>query len=484
MSTAVMVLIVESVTLGYVLITTGLPAITGEFATAQGGWLLTAYILFGAVSAPIFGRLADIHGKRRIMLVVLGIGFLGALVAATAPTFGVLIVGRALQGTVIATLFLCYSLMRDVYPPRTLALAASISTTGIGLISVVMPFLIGWLLDNYGWRTLFYFDMGWIAVLAPLLVLTTRESSVRVRARIDVVGGMLLGAGVALVLAAVSLWRTESTAMVVSFVLIGVVLLTLFVVVSLRRREPLVDLRIFARRAVLFAAVTSAAAYAGSAIWASFSPTVSMTPNIPGVNDYGLGITATHYAVIAAASALLLVLGGLTVGTLGARFGARRFMLTGLLIMAVGGVLGIQFHASVPQMMAAAMVIGYGTGLTYGSLPNLVVQATPVDHQGSIASMVQVFQSSFASAAPVVFFAILAASAVPFTPPGATAPVAVFYSDAALSQGMWVMVGILVGGALLAGLFLRSGKQQSGSGEQSSAGTAQAATTTTTSATG
>ena len=448
-STIVMVLILEAMALGYTIVTTALPAITTEFRTTQGGWLLTAYILAGAVASPLCGKLADIHGKRKVMLWVLGVGLVGAVLSTWSPTFGVLLIGRALQGTIIATLFLTYSLMRDVYPAKVLPMAASISTTGIGLFSIGMPFLVGILLDTWGWRALFAFDVAWMVVLFPLLMLTTPESPVRVRSKVDYLGGLLLGLGLALVLAAVSLLRTVGSLALVMLV-VGVLLLAAFVRVSMRRKEPLVDLRVFGRKPVLLAAVCAAAAYSASGVFASVSPLISMTPRAAG-GDYGLGLTAFGYAAVSGPQAVLTVLGGVVLGLAIARVGGRRLMVLGLALMGLGGLAAAFWHDSVLQLGAAALLVGLGTGLAYGSIPNLVVAATPVEKQGSIAGMVQVFQSGFASSAPVILFAILAAHARP-TPDGSS----FVYSAAAMTQGLWFMVGICVVGVLLASTVLRS----------------------------
>jgi len=448
LSTIVMVMILEATALGYTIVTTALPAITTDFRTTQGGWLLSAFILAGAVVSPLAGKLADVYGKRRIMLCMLGLGLIGAVVATAAPTFEVLVIGRALQGTVIATMFLTYSLMRDVYPPRVLPLAASISTTGVGIFSIGMPFLVGWLLDTWGWRGLFAFDIVWILVLGPLLVLTTAESPVRVRSRVDYLGAALLGGGIAAVLSAVSFARTLPTTTTVVLAVVGIVLLALFVQVSLRRREPIVDLRVFTRRGILLAAVTAAAAYGATAVFASISPLIALTPRVAGT-DYGLGLTAFGYSAISAPQALLIVVSGVVVGLVIGRTGGQRLMVLGLLLLAAGGLLAALRHDTLAQMVAAALLVGLGTGFCYGSIPNLVVAATPADQQGSIASMVQVFQGSLASAAPVVLFAILAAAARP-TPGGAYV-----YSSAAMQNGLYFMVGIAVVGAVLAMTVLR-----------------------------
>ena len=449
-STIVMIAIIEASAMGYTIVTTALPAVTSEFNTTQGGWLLTAYTLAGAVMSPLAGKLADVHGKRKIMLGTLGVGAVGSIIAAFAPTFEVLIAGRALQGTVIATMFLAYSLMRDVYPPRVLPMALSVSFTGVGFFTVTMPFLVGIMLDSWGWRSLFFFDLAWIVLLAPVLMLTTAESPVRVRSRVDYAGAVLLGGGIAAVLGAVSLAQTLPGTATAALLVVGAGLLAVFVRQALRAGDPLVDLRVFGRKPVLLAAVTAAAAYSATAVFSSLSPLIAMTPRSAG-GDYGLGRTALEYASVTAPQGTMLVLGGLLVGLAVRRFGPHRVMVLGLVLLGAASLLASFRHDTLGQLITAAVVVGLGSGVAYGCIPNLVVAATPADHQGSISSMVHVFQSGFASAAPVILFVILSTAARPA--PGGSGLV---YSGTVMTYGLWFMAGVALLGALLALTVLRS----------------------------
>ncbi|MEU1162855.1 MFS transporter, partial [Streptomyces sp. NPDC005921] len=153
-----MLCLVESAAFANIATTTAVPRIIGHFNTTQGGWLVTVTTLAGAASSPLFGKLADLYGKRRMILVVLVLACLGEIVAATAPVFGVMIVGHVLLGALTALLFLCYSLIRDVYPKRLVPFAASVSVTGMGLLLVGAPFLIGVLIDHFGFRSVYVFN--------------------------------------------------------------------------------------------------------------------------------------------------------------------------------------------------------------------------------------------------------------------------------------------------------------------------------------
>lgn len=462
LSMVTMVMILEGTALGYSLVTTALPAITTHFKTDQGGWLLTGFILSGAILCALVGKLADIHGKRRMMIICLLVSTAGSVVATVAPNFGVLVAGRMLQGTVLPTMFLSYSLMRDVYPRRILPLASAVAMTGTGVFSIGVPFLIGWLLDNWGFRGLFAFDVLWMIILTPLLLLTTPETRRRVPSRVDFLGAGMLGFGLGILLLGISSgnrwgWGSAAT---LGAIAVGLLLLVGFVKRSLNFAHPIVDLRIFTRRPILLAAVTAATAYGATAVTGSLLPMIGMTPGAAKLG-YGLGMTASQYAMITAPQSVAMVVMGVVVGKLLNRVGGATMMRIGLLLLLLGGLqLGFN-HGSYPLVLIAALLVGAGTGLAYGSVPGLVIAGSPADKQGSIAGMVQVSYSGFASTAPVILFVIMGELAMR-TPDGR-----VLYPESAINAGGVFLVSLVTVGLLLASTVLRIRKQDAMIGQDS-----------------
>lgn len=168
-SLASIVLLLEMLAVSYMMISIALPQIVTHYGTTQGAWLLTSFLLVGAITCPLIGKLADTHGKRKLLLTAVGLSALGSLISAIAPTYAVLIAGRALTGLLVPCLFLSYSLIRDVFPARTVALAVSIATSGMGLIAIPAPFFTGWLIDNFGFRSIFWFFVAGLVILSVLI---------------------------------------------------------------------------------------------------------------------------------------------------------------------------------------------------------------------------------------------------------------------------------------------------------------------------
>ena len=415
-STLFMALVLEALGLGATMIAIGLPSILQEFPTTQGGWLTTVYFLAGAVCAPLLGKAADLYGKRRILMITMLVSGAGALLCAIAPSFPVMVVGRTLQGVILATLSLVPSLIRDVYPPRQAVLASTIVITGMGAFSLAAPLLIGWLIATGGFRGLFWFDAAWTIGLGVAIRFSSPESPLRSNARPDVLGGALLAGGVLAVLLYVSMGRTWGWLSVTGLLLLlgGAVLLTFFVRHARRAPEPIVRLELFRRKPLQFVAIAGATGYAISASTFQLIPMLAMTPREAG-GTYGLGLTTVQYATIETPKALASVAAGLLLGFLVARGRHPRLFLTmGLVGWAIGTALLALRNDTFGDLILGAIVVGVGGGFTVAAVPNLVMRATPAGDQGSTAGTVQLCQTGFASVLPVVMFAVLAPYATVF----------------------------------------------------------------------
>ncbi|EME67364.1 MFS transporter [Rhodococcus ruber BKS 20-38] len=413
LSTIFLAMVLEALSLGAIMLSIGLPSILAEIPTTQGGWLLTVYFLAGAVSAPLLGKAADLYGKRRTLLVTMLISTIGCIVCALAPNLVVLLIGRALQGVVMATLTLVPSLIRDIYPPRPAAFAASATVTGMGAFSVVAPFFIGWLLTTWGFRGMFWFDAAWTFSLCLMIRFVTPESPLRRDAKPDLLGGLLLAVGVVAVLMYVSLaaswgWLSPTGVLLGAT---GACLLVLFVLHTRRSTEPIVNLGLFKRRSLAFVAVGGATAYGLSATISQVVPLLAMTPREVGIT-YGLGLSPVVYATIETPRALATVAAGIVIGFLLAQGrNPRIFLSFGLIAWGIGALLLAFRNDTFSEILLGAIALGLGGGLVNSSVPNLVMRATPASDQGATAGAVQLVQTGVGATLPVIMFAILASHA-------------------------------------------------------------------------
>ncbi|MDG3014506.1 MFS transporter [Speluncibacter jeojiensis] len=440
-----MALVLELLSISYLLISVALPQISANFHTTQSAWLLTSFLLLGAVTSPLIGRLADTHGKRKLLLWCIGLAAVGSLLSALASSFAILVVGRALTGMLSPTVFLVYTLIRDVFPPRTVAMSVSVSISGMGLVAIPAPFLAGWLIDNFGFRSLFWFTLICLVVLAPVIMLTTDESPVRLSSRLDWVGAVLLGLGLAGVLMAVSFgpdwgWTDAST---VAYLVGGLVLMGAWLVSARRVKQPLIDTRLLMNRPVALTALASGLVYGAIAVFTIVLPFMAMSPSELGLG-YGFGVDAEGFAYLQAPLAAATVLGGVVVGRLVKRVDPRVLMVVGLGLMAVGAAVTALSHGNEGMVIVFGAIVGLGTGIGYASTPNLLLTVVPQSLQATTGALASVSQNVLPAVMPVIAFAVLNSHIATVLQGQA------FYSDTGISIGYLIAAGTAVVGVVAA----------------------------------
>ncbi|MDH6282244.1 MFS transporter [Prescottella agglutinans] len=400
--------VLEIVSISSTMASVAMMPIGEHFKTDQIAWVTTAYLLAAAVACPLAGKLADIHGKRKVFLICMAVAAFGALVSAVATSFLVLVIGRALFGVLIACMFLGFSLMRDVFPPKTLALAVSLAAGGMGLMTIPSPFITGLLVDAWGFRSIFWFLFIALVVMIPLVVLSTDETPVRNPARLDLVGAVLLGGGLAAILAGISFgptwgWTDGGT---LDLVVGGVVLIAIWVPMALRMTDPIVDLRFFRRGPMLRICLSAGLAYGTISLYATLIPIMSMTPAALGLG-YGFSVDAKGVGLIQIPMGVGSVIGGVLVGRLLRTKFPTVTLAGGAGLMLAASVVTSFWHTGKPEVLVGILLFGLGMGMTTASVPNLVIASVPQSVQASMSSMVQASQTLVASVLPVIAFAVL-----------------------------------------------------------------------------
>lgn len=345
-------------------------------STATVSWLVTATLVAGAVCAPVLGRLGDMYGKRRMLIVALGMITAGSALGAMAPDVGVLIVARVLQGAALGVVPLGISIMREVLPPHRVGSGIALMSSSLGIGGAVGAPLTGLVAQHASWRWLFAGAAVVSALQVLLVTRLVRESPVRSGGRFDVPGALGLGAALVCLLLAISRgteWGWTS-AMVVGLLVAGAALFALWGLHELRAPSPLVDLRVTARPVVLWTNVASV--LCGFAMFAGFLMATQIL-QAPVATGYGHGLT------LLAASLVLLPGGGAMMifspvsARLSGRYGPRTTMVLGTAVLAVGNIAMTFLPASIPLLMAATAVCAIGGALAYSAVPLLIMGAVP-----------------------------------------------------------------------------------------------------------
>jgi predicted MFS family arabinose efflux permease len=343
---------------------------------STAAWLVTATLVAGAVCAPVLGRLGDMYGKRRMLLVALGLVAAGSALGAVAPNVSVLLVARALQGASLGVVPLGLSIMRDVLPPGRVGTGIALMSSSLGIGGALGLPLTGAVAMSLSWRWLF----AGAAVLATGQLLLVRrlvdESTLRSGGRFDLPGAVGLSAALVCLLLVVSkgtAWGWDS-GRVLGMLVATVVRFALWGRRELRTATPLVDLRVSARPAVLWTNIASI--LVGFSMFAAFMTTTQVL-QAPVDTGYGFGMS-----LLTAGLALLPIGGAMTVFSpvsahVSRRWGPKTTLVLGAAVLAVGNAAMATLPGDLTLVMATTTVIAIGTALAYSALPLLVMAAVP-----------------------------------------------------------------------------------------------------------
>ncbi|MGW0842424.1 MFS transporter [Streptomyces sp. NPDC002787] len=380
-----------------------LPKLLGA-SPSNSSWAITATLLAAAVATPVTGRLGDMIGKRRMLLVSLVLLVAGSVTAALSDSLVPLVVGRALQGLAAGVVPLGISIMRDELPPERLGSATALMSASQGVGGALGLPAAAAIADNFDWHTLFWASGAAGALAAVLVLVFVPESKVRSGGRFDLVGAIGMAAGLVCLLLAVSKgagwgWTSGTT---LGLFAAAVVVLLLWGLFELRVKEPLVDLRTSARRQVLFTNVASIA------VGFSLYMTILIVPQflqLPAATGYGLGKSLLTAGLVMAPMGLVMMATAPVSGRVTRARGPKTTLMIGALIVAAGYGLNIVLMNAVWHFVLVSCIIGAGVGFTFGAMPALVMGAVPASETGaanSLNTLMRAIGTSFASAVAAV----------------------------------------------------------------------------------
>jgi MFS family permease len=353
-----------------------------HYHTTQIVWFTQVGSLVGVFTTPFAVKLAGMFGKRRALIAVTALGLIGDLISACSTDYTTLLIGRGIAGAYVPAAALVYALTRDVFPRRLVGPASGFLAGGIGLLALGGPFLSGWLLDSHGFRGVLWF-MAIASAVSLLALLFVPESSVREpRTRIDWIGGILLGGGLASVIYGIgngSHWGWTS-GQTLAWVIGGGVAVLLFLWVETKVAHPIFPLAILGRRRVWTTLVVTAIVIGGVYAQGTVLSLLQLMPSIPHISD-GLGWSATKSAWVGAPSSVLIVIMAVLTGLLVRRVDSRLLLGASGILMAVGISLIALFHHSVPQMMFLSLVGSVGTGIVVALIPLMIIESVAAEEQ-------------------------------------------------------------------------------------------------------
>ena len=424
--------------------------------TAQVSWVTTATLLSAAVFTPLLGRFGDQHGTKPTLLGVLVVMVAGSVLAATTSSMLLLIVARVMQGAATAIFPLALSVLRaEVEPARLPGAMAMVSGT-LGFGSGVA--LVGAGLLTQGANP-DYHRVFWLAAalaVAALIAVAVAVPAPRTRTggRTDWLGATGLALLLVLLLLPISQGHTWgwTSARTLALFAGAAVMAVVWVTVERKVNDPMVDMKMFVHRPVLFTNI--AGLLVGFAMFSQFIGVSYLVQTPAEIAGYGFGASVLRASVVyLLPSTLVSLVAAQFGGVLVRRLGARFTLAAGAAFGVVGFAWLTLAHDTTASVILAGMVVGIAISFGYAAMPALIVAGVP-HHQTGIANGINSISRSTGSAiGSAVVTSLLASKTLDNLPPGVPALPA--ESQYTLTFALAGMAFVLVIGIAMVGLAIR-----------------------------
>ncbi|GAA0902446.1 MFS transporter [Virgisporangium ochraceum] len=351
-----------------------------DVSDAALSWVMAVHLLAGAACVPVLGRLGDRHGHRRLLRVSVVLVAAGTLLVALAPTFGLLLLGRVLQGPIAALLPLEIALVRGALPVASARRAVSLLVRGLtfgGLAGAVTTAAVEAVTGEL-----------WLALLVPaamtlgcvvLCLLGVPEAVPLPGVRMDWPGAALLAAATVGLLVGLSTVDSNAAVALVGAAA-GVALLAVIGAVELRTGDPLVDLRGLTDRRVL--PYYGASALFGVVYFGTQAPQSAFLAADPGTDGYGFALSPIAISLVLLPAIGCSNVASLSSARLARRVGYRACVVAAFAVLAAGFAAMVAARGSLPALCLTVAVIGSGVGLALGTLPTVIVESAPPERSG------------------------------------------------------------------------------------------------------
>lgn len=418
-----------------------------DTTTEAASWLITVTLLSGAVATPTISRIADMYGKKRMMLLSLGVMITGSLIGALGVSLPLLLLARALQGVGVAIIPIGIALMRDELPEDRVPLGVALMSATLAIGAGAGLPLAGLIAEHLPWYFIFWLPAGVGSILFICIWLFVSESPIHIGGTFDYFGALLLSCALTSLLLALtqgSGWGWTS-APVTSLVVLGLITLAVFLAWEVRVPTPLVDVRVAARPMMVLLNLGSV--LMGFAMFGNMLVTTQQL-QLPTSTGYGLGLGVLAAGLWMAPIALVFGAVAPIAAALTNKIGAVPTLILGSLWMAIGYVVRVFMSHELWMIALSSTSVAAGTALTFSAMPTLVTRAAPITETASANGVNVLLRSVGSSTASSVTAAIAALSVNRIGGNG-------YPSEASMHAVLWISAAACVGTACLSLPMLR-----------------------------
>jgi EmrB/QacA subfamily drug resistance transporter len=385
------------------IVATALPTIVGDLGGLNHlSWVVTSYLLASTITTPLYGKLGDLYGRKKLFQFAIVIFLVGSVLSGVSQNLNELIAFRALQGAGAGGLIVgAQAIIGDIVPPAERGRYQGLIGSVFAVSSVAGPLLGGFLTDDLSWRWVFYVNLPVGALALVVVAAVLPKTTNRVRHQVDYLGTVLLAAGVAALILMLSLGGQPGYAWGSGFIVgcgvAAVVLLAVFLVVERRAVEPVLPLRLF--RGDVFRIAASVGGLIGFAMFGA----ITYLPLFLQV-VHGASPTASGLQLLPIMGVLLVssILSGRRITQTG-RY--RIFPIVGTFALALSLFLMslIHVHTNYWELAGFMAILGLGLGLSMQVLVLAVQNAVDYADLGVATSSATFFRSIGGSIGVAVF---------------------------------------------------------------------------------
>ena len=428
-----------------------IPTLIKDFHISYGlsSWLLTAYLISGAVMTPIAGKLADIYGRKKMLLIIMAIYAGGVITGGFAINIYTLIITRAVQGIGMAMFPIAFSMVRDQFPRDKVSIAQGVITSMFATGAVIGLSIGGIIIQNFGWRMTFFtiipisiallfvirkfihisddysYDINNNNKLNPnnTITRTKKDQSInkgekKPTTRIDIKGSILLAITITSFLLALTLLQStpsnnnsninngfasfySTIENVLPFIVLGIISLILFIYIEKRTESPLIDLEIFLKPQILIP--STIIMIVGLSMFMVFQtiPILVQTPN-----PIGFGENAIDTGRVQLPFAIVLLIFGPTSGIIISKLGSLKPIIFGSALTTLGFAIILLFHSSELLISTGLGILSAGLSLAAVGAMNIIILSSPRESSGvtiGMSSMLRIVGSSIGPALAAMY---------------------------------------------------------------------------------
>jgi len=415
---AVLSLVATMVMYAETMLIPAIPDLIKDFRVSysMSSWILTAYLVSGAVMTPIAGKLSDIYGKKKILLIIMTIYAVGVSAAGFANNIYFMLVARAIQGMGMAMFPIAFSIVRDQFPREKISIAQGIITSMFASGAVIGLSVGGTIIQHFGWQATFFTI---IPIAISLLIVIWKFIHINqnnygqkqqqeqgpgqqsIKNRVDVKGALTLAATITSFLLVLTFLETgsnngSSMQLEVGFIAMTIISLSLFIFVERRSASPLIDFKMLSDKILLPANILIV--IIGLSMFMVFQtiPVLVRSP-VP----FGFGESASSTGNVQLPFALVLLVFGPTSGFIISKLGSLKPIIMGTIISGVGFIGLLMLHQTEIEISLSLAILSAGLSLTSVGAMNVIILSTPRQSSGislGISSLMRIVGASIGPA--------------------------------------------------------------------------------------